>query len=110
MLDIGIVYYRIRPSGNIIDAIWHSSRQLEKETGTGIAHGDTSNGFEGNYTITYFNPDGSVAGVFDLKIEKTGDTYALSYIQDSQVLLMGVGLETSDGLAAGYRKSDPTNP
>ncbi len=32
-----------------------------------------------NYKITYFNPDGSESGTYDLKIEKTGSIYDLSY-------------------------------
>ena len=104
MLDIGVVYYRIRPEGDIIDAIWHSTRQPEKLTGTGIAHGDTSNGFPGDYSITYFDPNRSETAKFHLKIVQDGPTYKLSYIQNGEVLLMGVGIETADGLAAGYRK------
>ena len=104
MLDIGIVTYQIRPAGNIIDARWYSTRAPTAEVGTGIAIGDTSNGFVGDFTITYYFPDGSEVGTFDLKIERLGETYALSYSQNGRVLLTGVGLETSDGLAAGYRK------
>lgn len=104
MLDIGIVYYRIRPAGNVLDAIWYTTRLEENEVGTGVATGDTSNGFAGEYEITYYYPDGSASGTFDLKIEKTGAAYALSYSQNGQVLLRGVGLETAEGLAAGYRK------
>lgn len=70
MIDIGVVYYRITPTGKTIDATWYTSRLDKKETGRGIAKGDTSNGFPGDYMITYFYPDGSEAGTFDLKIEK----------------------------------------
>ena len=72
MIDIGIVYYRMGRVENTIDAIWHTSRLDKKETGKGIARGDTSNGFPGDYVVTYFYPDGSEAGTFDLKIRKTG--------------------------------------
>ena len=41
MIDIGVVYYRIKAE-NEIDAIWYSSRQDKREIGTGIAKGDTS--------------------------------------------------------------------
>ena len=104
MIDIGVVYYRIRPTGNIIDATWYTSRLDTKETGRGVAKGDTSNGFPGNYVVTYFYPDGSEAGTFDLKIEKRGPIYDLSYSKNAELLFVGVGIETSDGLAAGYRK------
>jgi hypothetical protein len=104
MLDIGVVYYRIRTSGNVIDAIWHSTRLGRKEVGRGIANGDTSNGFPGDYVVTCYYPDGSEAGTFDLKIEKTGPVYDLSYRVKGELLFVGVGIEASDGLAAGYRK------
>ncbi|MEM7343251.1 MAG: hypothetical protein AAF485_03340 [Chloroflexota bacterium] len=104
MMDIGIVYYQIRPTGNVIDATWYSTRSDTKEAGHGIAKGDTTNGFEGHYTITYFYPDGRESATFDLIIEKQGVIYELSYNQDGKRLLMGVGLETPNGLAAGYRK------
>ena len=106
LIDIGIVHYRIKPAGNEIDAVWYSSRLGIKETGKGIAKGDTSNGFPGEYVVTYFNPDGSESGIFDLKIEKTGLIYELSWSKKEEVLFVGVGIETSDGLAAGWRKSD----
>jgi hypothetical protein len=104
MLDIGVVYYRIRPTENAIDAIWYTSRLEEKETGIGIAKGDTSKGFPGNYIVTYYYPNGSEAGTFDLKITKTGPVYDLSYSRNGKLLFLGVGIDTSDGMAAGYRK------
>ena len=105
MIDIGIVHYRIRQTENEIDAIWYSSRLDKKEIGKGIAKGDTSNGFPGEYVITYFNPDGSDSGTFDLKIEKTDLVYELTWSNEGEVLFVGVGIETSDGLAAGWRKA-----
>ncbi len=106
MIDIGVVYYRIKESGNGIDAICYTSRQDKKEIGTGIAKGDTSNGFPGNYTIIYFNADGNEVGSYDLKIEKTGSIYELFWRKDGEVLFVGVGIETSDGMAAGWRKTE----
>ncbi len=104
MIDIGVVYYRIKSTGNAIDGTWYTSRLDKKETGSGIAKGDTSNGFPGNYIVTFFNPDGSDSGTFDLKIEKTGPIYDLSYREDGELRFLAVGIETTDGLAAGFRK------
>lgn len=105
MIDIGVVYYRINHTGNQIDATWYTSRLERKETGKGIARGDISNGFSGDYVVTYFLPDGNEAGTFDLKIERTGNVYDLSYSRNGELLFVGVGIETSDGLAAGYRRA-----
>ena len=104
MIDIGIVYYRMGCVKNTIDATWYTSRLDKKETGKGIARGGTSNGFPGDCVVTYFYPDGSEAGTFDLKIEKTGPIYDLFYSKNDEILFVGVGIGTSDGLAAGYRK------
>ncbi len=104
MIDIGVVHYRIRSTRDAIDAIWYTTRLGKKETGTGIAKGDFLNGFPGNYVINYFAPDGSEAGTFDLKIEKKGSIYDLSWSKDGELVDIGVGIETSDGLAGGWRK------
>lgn len=104
MIDIGVGYYRKTSTRNAFDATWYSSRLDRKEIGRGIVKGDTSNGFPGNYIVTYFYPDGSEAGTFDLKIEKTGSIYDLSWSRDGELLYIGVGIETSDGMAIGYRK------
>ena len=106
MIDIGVGYYRIRPSGNAIDAIWYTSRLPKKEVGRGIALGDTSGGFPGDYIVTYYYPDGREAGTFDLKIERTGPVYDLSYSKDGKLLFIGVGIDTPDGMAIGYRKAE----
>ena len=89
MIDIGVVYYRIKSTGNAIDATWYTSRLDKKETGSGIAKGDTSNGFPGSYIVTFCNPDGSDSGTFDLKIEKSGPIYDLSYREDGADLVTG---------------------
>ena len=104
MADIGIVHYRIRPSGNAIDATWYTSRWTEKEIGTGLAVGDASGGFPGEYVVTYYYPDGRELGMFDLKIVKTGPVYDLSWSKNGKLLFLGVGIDTSDGMAAGFRK------
>ena len=104
MMHIGVVYYRIRSTGNAVDAVWYSTSLGTKDTGTGIAKGDTSNGFPGKYIITYFRPDGSEVGNFELTIEKTGPIYDLSWNKDGKQLFVGVGIDTSEGMAAGFRK------
>jgi len=104
MLDIGIVYYRIGKNGSNLHAIWHTTRLNEKAIGTGIAKGDTSKGFPGDYVITYFNPDGSEAGTFDLKITQSGPVYDLSWSKNGVLLFVGVGIDTPEGMAAGWRK------
>ena len=106
MIDIGVVYSRIKSTGNAIDATWYTSRLDKNETGSGIAKGDTSNGFPGNYIVTYIYPCGREAGTFDLEIKKKGPIYDLTYSKNGELLFVGVGIETPDGLAAGFRKTE----
>lgn len=103
MIDIGIVHYRIKNEAEI-EAVWYTSRLDQKVVCKGIAKGDTTNGFPGDYVITYFNPDGTERSVFDLTIEKHGDVYNLSWRHNGETLIVGVGLETPDGLSAGWRQ------
>ncbi|MCP3876135.1 MAG: hypothetical protein GY699_23690 [Desulfobacteraceae bacterium] len=104
MIDIGIVHYRII-NENEIEAIWYTSRLDQKIVCNGIAKGDTTNGFAERYVVTYFNPDGAERSTFDLEIEKNGAIYDLFWSQNEEVIIVGVGLETSDGLSAGWRQS-----
>ena len=103
-MDIGVVHYTIGAGGGTLDALWHSTRFPADRPGTGIARGDTSNGFPGRYEITYFLPNGDVSAVLDLVIERSGAVYTLTYSKDGETLLTGIGFETADGLSAGYRK------
>ncbi len=93
-------------SSSIVSTLLYTSRLYKKETGSGIAKGDTSNGFPGNYIVTYIYPCGSEAGTFDLKIEKNGPIYDLTYHKDGELLFVGVGIETSDGLTTGFRMTE----
>ncbi len=106
MIDIGVGYYRITSTRNVFDATWYTTRLDSQEIGSGIVKGDTSNGFPGNYIVTYYDSDGSEAGTFDLNIKKTGSIYDLSWSKDGELIYIGVGIETSDGMAISYREAE----
>ena len=40
----------------------------------------------------------------DLVIEKTAESYKVSWIVDGNVLALGIGMEVEDGLAVGSRR------
>ncbi|HEY3698886.1 MAG TPA: hypothetical protein VGK97_06105 [Spongiibacteraceae bacterium] len=107
---IGVVQYSIsQTEPNTIDAIYLSTSNLaagQPVICTGIAKGDTSNGFPGRYAITYLGPDGSVNGAFDWEIESVGDTFKLlwrmkkdgvPYIpgEEGMPVLQGIGIANS---------------
>ena len=107
MIDIGVVTYRILAEGDKIEATWYSSRHADKGCGTGLAVGDTSNGFPGNYEITYRYANGQVSAELELEIEQHGQAYNFYYRKDGKLLMVGVGVETAEGLAGGYRMVEP---
>jgi catechol 2,3-dioxygenase-like lactoylglutathione lyase family enzyme len=78
---IGVAEYSIsQTEPDTITAIYVSTNSITLGPPvicTGRAKGDTSNGFPGRRTITYWGPDGVVNGIFDWEIEKIGDTFQL---------------------------------
>lgn len=102
-IDIGVVTYRIS-SNQSLDASWYSTGLGGNKKGTGIAVGDTLNGFEGIYKITYLEPSGQEAGVFDLEIIKKDEVFNVFWRKENQILFVGVGITVSDNLTVGWRK------
>jgi hypothetical protein len=101
MVDIGVAFYRWQSPGCL--QATHASRPGEEGVGTGIATGDPSEGYDGDYRITYVNPDGAVAGTWDLTIDRAGEVYLLSWRKEGRVTHHGVGIETPGGLSVGWR-------
>jgi hypothetical protein len=110
---VGIVSYRISPDRpNSFLATWYSTRTEEFALGTGVARGDTSNGFCGVHEIRYFEPNGEPAGIgqpYELTITKKGEVRDMSWRRDGKVVLIGVGIETGDQLVATYWRPDHTS-
>ncbi len=77
--------------------------------GPGIATGGPKEGFAGRYHVRYFYDNGDFSDEYDLVIERTGDVYTLSWITDGKVRAVGVGMETENGLAAGWRRVDASS-
>lgn len=81
----------------------------DKYRGPGIATGGPKEGFAGRYHVRYFYDNGDFSDEYDLVIERTGDVYTLSWITDGKVRAVGVGMETENGLAAGWRRVDASS-
>ncbi|MFC1925745.1 hypothetical protein ACFLW2_03495 [Chloroflexota bacterium] len=109
MADIGVVRYQIINESEIHAVWWNfvldGSQLNRRHWGTGIARGDTSKGFPGEYKVTYTNHDGTVAGPFDLKLVRNDDVYELYWTLEGQLLWIGTGMETPEGLYAGWREA-----
>lgn len=106
MAYIGVGYYRQTAAPDALEATWTTALLFEKGLGTGMVKGDFANGYCGNHIVTYFLPDGSNAGTYDLLIEKSGAAYRLSWRKEGRVVFTGLGVETTDGLAIGFTKAE----
>ncbi|MFN0277639.1 MAG: hypothetical protein ACKVRN_03450 [Pyrinomonadaceae bacterium] len=99
--NIGFVLYTKSYAPGTLNARW---MYAGKYGGPGIATGGPKEGFAGRYHVRYFYDDGKFSDEYDLVIEKTQDTYKVSWITAGKVSAVGVGMEVEDGLAVGWRK------
>lgn len=70
--------------------------------GNGIAHGNSKEGFEGEYQIQYFDDKGSLQAERDLEIQKKGDCFYLTWSKNGSITSTGIGFENAEGLLVGY--------
>jgi len=99
--NIGFVFYTKSHAPGTLNARW---LYANKYSGPGIATGGPREGFAGHYHVRYFLDSGEFSDEYDLIIEKTGDTYRVSWISDGKVAAVGVGMEVDSGLAVGWRR------
>lgn len=101
MSSIGYVLYKKTDQPGVLDAVWTHS---EDGSGTGIATGRPSDTFAGVYRVRYLDEDGGFSAERDLEIRQEGPHYLLTWSQDDKVTAIGIGMEHSEGLSAGYRE------
>ncbi len=99
MSNIGHVQYSKGDYAGELKAIWVHA---DYGRGTGLATGGSSNGFEGKYRIEYFDENGISQAEVDLEISFNGHSYDLTWSKDGNITGIGVGMEISNILAAGY--------
>jgi len=99
--NIGFVLYTKSPAPGTLNARWMYGG---KYSGPGIATGGPREGFVGRYHVRYFYDSGEFSDEYDLVIEKTGDTYNVSWLTNGKVSAIGVGMEVDGGLAVGWRR------
>ncbi len=100
MSGVGVVLYTKGEEPGSLNAKWCYS---DYGCGTGIATGGPMEGFEGNYTIRYFDSSGNFQAERGLKIQKTGIFYQVTWMNKDEISGSGVGMETEEGLSVGYR-------
>ena len=105
MPSVGFVLYKKSDEPGTLTAEWCHS---DYGNGTGIATGGPADGFEGRYTIRYFDDKGNMQAERGLEIQKEGNYYQLSWSNNGEISGSGVGMETAEGLAVGYRDVEKT--
>jgi hypothetical protein len=107
---VGAVEYTLSSTEpGVVDARYISSGSLAADPGVicrGRAVGDTSNGFPGDYHITYFDVTGAAAAEYDWHIEEVGACYRLTWrarpesnplpVADGGVTFEGFGFPNSE--------------
>ncbi|MCP3942103.1 MAG: hypothetical protein GY710_11555 [Desulfobacteraceae bacterium] len=99
MSSVGVVVYKQSNEPGILTAKWCHS---DYGNGTGIATGKPVKGFEGHYIIRYFDNTGEFQAERELQIQKNGDFYQVSWINNGVISGKGIGMETKEGLSVGY--------
>ncbi len=99
MSNIGYVQYTKGDKFGELKAVWVHAVYGR---GTGLAKGNSSDSFEGNYQITYFDENETLQAELELEIVKNGLSYELTWSKNGVVTSIGLGMENSDILSAGY--------
>jgi len=107
---IGVVEYAISTNEkDVIEARYLSTGSMALGAGVicrGRAIGDTSNGFPGDYVISYYGVDGGHVGDFDWHIESIKDGHRLTWrnregnvlipVEPSGLVFEGFGFPNTD--------------
>src|SRR6476661_5912735 len=80
--NIGFVLYTKSYAPGTLNARWMYGNAY---SGSGIATGGPSEGFAGRYHVRYFYDGGEFSDEYDLVIEKTAESYKVSWIVDGKV-------------------------
>jgi hypothetical protein len=100
MLNIGFVLYTKSDAQGTLHARWSFANARH---GTGIATGGPVEGFGGHYDVRYFDEKGNFLDEWKLVIEKPGDFYDLSWSDNGETRIRGIGMEVDGRLAASWR-------
>ncbi|KGJ93997.1 hypothetical protein [Colwellia psychrerythraea] len=99
MSNIGHVRYSKGDKAGELKAVWIHD---DCGQGTGLAIGDSNTKFEGKYQIKYFDENGTLQAERDLEIINNGNSYKLTWSKNGVVTCVGIGMENSNILSAGY--------
>ncbi len=103
MINIGFVLYTKGDETGTLNAKWCHS---DSGNGTGKATGGPAEGFVGRYRMSYFDDKGNVDADCEIDIQKNGDYFELTWINNGEITGKGMGMEVAEGLAVGWRNID----
>jgi hypothetical protein len=101
--NIGFAIYTKGEVPGTLNAKWNYANIYH---GPGVATGGPKEGFAGHYHIRYYYENGEFSDEYDLVIEKTGESYNVTWISHGKVRARGVGTEVEHRLAVGWRRVD----
>ena len=110
MFNVGCVFYKKGDAPGTLDATWCHSYFGKGILGTGHATGGPDEGYAGRYDIRYVDGNGNEFPVLKLDIQKDGDYYEITWIDDGEIAYRGIGMEVAEGLVAGWRGIDDKPP
>ena len=99
MRGIGFVSYAKGDQPGALVARWCHSVQ---GAGTGMATGQSGEGFAGDYRIRYFDASGALVAERELRIRDGKGVYELHWLKEGRVVAEGIGHLTGGLLTAGW--------
>ncbi len=83
-------------------SIQWASAELGGVLGTGIFTTPWAGTLEGQHQLVQYLPNGQIYGEWTLSIQRIDDIYRLMWSKGESIHFRGIGLATSQGLAAGW--------
>ncbi len=103
---IGAFVYRPGNEPGTIDADWAQSTRKVDVLCKGSATGGPASGFEGTYSIVYRNEHGEPSKTYEVRIDRDGEVYHLSWHRDGRQVYRGIGMQVSGALVGGWGPAD----
>lgn len=102
-MNIGCVVYIKDSKTGKMSAKWQYAQKDRVIFGTGKAIGKAGSEYEGIYSITYIDDDGTVTEPINLMIERNDKSYLLKWSRSGKITGEGHGIEHDGCLIASYK-------
>ncbi|MBT4888962.1 MAG: hypothetical protein HON65_05365 [Rhodospirillales bacterium] len=99
---VGVVVYRYGEEPGTLDADWALSTQGHGIIRHGKATGGPAGEYAGTYFIQYYDEMGGPDGSFELEITQVESVYQLTWYENAQPVIKGVGMLCENALVVGW--------